>query len=570
MNELLSLDQHTETNVCRPALERWVASPHTSETNFLFDLVKATEEDQFAFASSHAEAVQQVYWSVFLGCARKEGKCHLLTSCLEDASMLLGLKRLEELGCFVKIVPCDSRGLIDLIALKQLINPRTALFSVSLVQGLTGVIQPMEEVAFLCREQGILLHVDATYAVGKLPLSMREADYLTFAGDRMHSVKSSAALFAKASSPLVPLIPGKSLDLASLAAMNVAAQHAQLSMHLMGLEGARLRQKLERELLLRITGARILFIEELRVPNVTVIAFPVHQELMIAFLKQKGILATIGGVVQAHLHRLLLAAGADERTAVSSVSFALSRMSKEEEVDRVVHACVEICEKQIGDFIGSFSRADAELRAMRLATGHVGGPKEARECTFFWLVDLCDGVIADVKVQAFGPPSFLHALEATCELLMRKHYEQASRLSAELIERHARKKNPSLTIEGSLFNQILDAVDLAVEQCLDLPSAHYVQTPIDEPEQRPGSANWESLSVEQKFAFIEQVIQEDIRPYIELDAGGIQVLEITDSSEVRIAYEGACTSCPSSTGSTLSAIQRILRTRVHPSLTVSL
>ena len=63
------------------------------------------------------------------------------------------------------------------------------------------------------------------------------------------------------------------------------------------------------------------------------------------------------------------------------------------------------------------------------------------------------------------------------------------------------------------------------------------------------------------------MIKNEIQPFIALDAGGVEVLEL-DGLEVKIAYEGACVTCPSATGATLSAIQEILRAQVHPGLEV--
>ena len=63
--------------------------------------------------------------------------------------MLQSLKRLEELGCFVKIAPLNEQGQIDVVKLKELISPRTALISISMAHALTGVIQPIEEIAAL-------------------------------------------------------------------------------------------------------------------------------------------------------------------------------------------------------------------------------------------------------------------------------------------------------------------------------------------------------------------------------------------------------------------------------------
>jgi NifU-like protein len=71
----------------------------------------------------------------------------------------------------------------------------------------------------------------------------------------------------------------------------------------------------------------------------------------------------------------------------------------------------------------------------------------------------------------------------------------------------------------------------------------------------------------QKRQIIEAVIEKEVAPYVALDAGGVQV-EYFSEKEVGIRFHGACEACPSSLGSTLDAIQRILQTRVHPSLIV--
>lgn len=215
-----------------------------------------------------------------------------------------------------------------------------------------------------------------------------------------------------------------------------------------------------------------------------------------------------------------------------------------------------------------------ENRGMRRAVGIIGTPTEAIYFALYCLVDESDGVIADAKFQAIAPPALLAALDAACELLLRKTYDQASRLSIELIDRHLREKNQLSAFpseSASLLNRVLDAIDLIVDQCLDIPcAATYEGTPIEEYEHSSftGISGWENFPSEQKLKIIEEVIANEIRPYIELDSGGITILGLRETGEVRISYEGACTTCPSSAGSTLSAIQRILRSRVHPSLSV--
>jgi cysteine desulfurase len=347
------LDNHSATKPCSSALERmrpyleeeWGASfaPHQKgidqalaldgRVQAIYDLIGAKPEDRFVFASSGADAIQQVLNSVYLELSRKEGKCRFVASSLEDAPLLQGLKRLEEHGCFAHIVPCKPDGTLDLERLREAIDPRTALVSISWAQGLTGIVQPIEEIAAICKELGVLLHIDATYAVGKVSLDFM-GDYLTFAGDRMHGLKSSGALFAKPHASLAASLSGGSVDVPSLTALSAAAQQSMLTLDIMGLETARLRTRFEEGVLKAVPGAQILFPDSLRLPNVSLLSFPgVHQEALLYLLHRKKVYAAIGGIYHQQLFRLALACGCEERIAASAISFALSRQTTEQEID---------------------------------------------------------------------------------------------------------------------------------------------------------------------------------------------------------------------------------------------
>ena len=346
---LIELDAHTESRPCQSAIDRMAASfqerspdlsPHI---RLISDLVDASPDDHFVFTSSGAEAVGQTIWSVFSEVSRKEGKTQFISSCIEDAPTLQMLKRCEELGCLVKIAPVDADGRIDVAKLANLITPRTALISVSMAQGLTGVIQPVEEISRLAKERGVLLHLDASYAVGKTYFSFSgsSADYLTFDGERIHSVKGSGALFVKKGRPLVPFIlggvsqrglRGGGLDIPSLAAFGAAASLAAISLDSMGLEGARLRDLFETEIQNQIADANILFKNLHRLPNTTALVFPrVHAEALTYFLQRKGLYTNLGGGYCQHLHSILASSGIEGHSALS---FSLSRMTTQDEIFR--------------------------------------------------------------------------------------------------------------------------------------------------------------------------------------------------------------------------------------------
>jgi NifU-like protein len=223
---------------------------------------------------------------------------------------------------------------------------------------------------------------------------------------------------------------------------------------------------------------------------------------------------------------------------------------------------------------GFFSKHQSEERGMRLAFGQEGAIEDGNLVYLFWLVDPSDGIIVDSRFQVYGQSALIGAAEIACELVIGKNYDQARRISAELIDKQVRDR-PDVSAfpkeTSPHLNLILSAIDNASDQCMDIPlAANYVAppAPMDIGEVLEGGyPGWEKLSEGQKIALIEEVIARDIRPYIELDAGGVQVLDLINN-EVIIAYQGSCTSCFSATGTTLSYIQQVLRGKVHPSLVV--
>lgn len=224
-------------------------------------------------------------------------------------------------------------------------------------------------------------------------------------------------------------------------------------------------------------------------------------------------------------------------------------------------------------YSGSFHPEESILRQMRLVSGQEGKISEKRAVRFSWLVDESDGIIADARFEAFGPPALIAAADLACEIVIRKNYEQARRVSAEILDRQGRDKpdRPAFPEEaGALLNVVLFAIDEAADQCTDIPFADtYISSPIDSLPEGNGHPQWKELSTKQKIALLEEIVASDILPYVQLDAGGVQIINLLDEREVVIAYQGSCTSCHSATGSTLNAIQQILRAKASPDLFVT-
>lgn len=232
--------------------------------------------------------------------------------------------------------------------------------------------------------------------------------------------------------------------------------------------------------------------------------------------------------------------------------------------------------KKIGEKIerlrcaGSFTEEDAKARGMRLVVGKQGLVEDGNAIALYWLVDESDGVIADARYRLFGQSALIAAAEGACTLLIGKNYDQARRISADLIDKELRDHPDAPAFPPETLphvNLVLDAIDDAIEQCLDLPLPETYVSPVPSIEGE-GYPGFETLSKEKQLAVIEQVLTDEVRPYIELDAGGIEVLDFSEEKELKIAYQGACTSCFSAIGATLSTIQQIIQAKIHPEITV--
>lgn len=224
---------------------------------------------------------------------------------------------------------------------------------------------------------------------------------------------------------------------------------------------------------------------------------------------------------------------------------------------------------------GFFTKEQSEARGMRLAIGEEGRREEGNMVRLYWLVDVDDGIIVDSRFQVYGQSALIGAAEAACELIIGKNYDQAKRIGTELLDKQLRDRNDDPAFPKETYphlNLILSAIENASEQCTDLPLAmSYVAPPAphDIGEVLEGGyPGWAELPIKKKIALIEEVIARDIRPYIELDAGGVEVLNLINDREVIIAYQGSCTSCFSATGTTLSYIQQVLKAKVHPDIIV--
>jgi len=150
--------------------------------------------------------------TVLLGLARARPGAirHLVTSTAEHPSVEAPLEVLEREGWRVTRVGVDTEGLLDVEEYERAIESDTALVSILWANNETGVLQPMKRIATLARERGIPIHTDATQAIGKVPIDLRDVpvDFLSLSAHKFNGPKGVGCLIARSDLSFEPILHG--------------------------------------------------------------------------------------------------------------------------------------------------------------------------------------------------------------------------------------------------------------------------------------------------------------------------------------------------------------------------
>ncbi|MFO1511997.1 MAG: aminotransferase class V-fold PLP-dependent enzyme [Verrucomicrobiota bacterium] len=282
-------------------------------------------------------------------------KRHIITSAVEHSSVLNHCQALEKEGCRVTCLPVNREGLLNIGDLENALTDETAVVSLIWANNETGVLFPIQEIAELCHERGVLFHCDAVQAAGKVEINLRQApvDYVSLSGHKFYAPKGVGVLYVRRNSPFVPFLHGGHQEnglrggtenVPLIVGLGKAAELA--SSRLRNFDGKMrpLRDKLETSVLNKITNAEVNGHSALRLANTTNITFRgVESEALLVLLDQAGICASKGSAClgnsdgPSHVIKAMKPEGV---TARESLRFSLGINSREDEVCACVDALV--------------------------------------------------------------------------------------------------------------------------------------------------------------------------------------------------------------------------------------
>ena len=290
---------------------------------------------------------------------RTQGGGHVISAKTEHHAVLNAMEHLEKHEGFeVTWLNVSRDGIIDLDQLADAIRPETRLVSIMTANNETGVIQPIREISRLCRERGVLLHMDMVQSFGKIDADLSLVDAASFAAHKFHGPKGVGFLFLRSGLSIQPIMFGGAHEnerrpgtenVAAIVGMAAAAEWTLRGCEQEQERETGLRDGLWTRIAENVPDAKQNGANAPRLANtLNVSLLGIDSEMLLIALDLEGVCASsgsacmVGSVVASHV---LLAMGLPMERARSAVRFSLGKWTTADEIKAAGDAVRKIVDR---------------------------------------------------------------------------------------------------------------------------------------------------------------------------------------------------------------------------------
>ena len=325
------------------AAREQVARAINADVNEIYFTGCGTESDNWAVRGAAYENL-------------KKGR-HIITTAIEHHAILHTCAQLEKEGFEVTYLPVDEYGFVTPEQLDAAIRPDTTLVSIMTANNEIGTIEPIAELAAVCKKHGVLFHTDAVQAIGSVKIDVKamQIDMLSMSGHKFHAPKGIGVLYIRKGVRLQQFMNGGAQErnrragtenLASIVGIGKAIEIATANIDAHNEKLSAIRDHMIERILKEIPYTRLNGHPTTRLPgNVNVCFRFIEGESLLMLLDAKGIAGSSGSACTSGSldpSHVLLAIGLPHEIAHGSLRLSLSEENTMEEADYVVDALVEI------------------------------------------------------------------------------------------------------------------------------------------------------------------------------------------------------------------------------------
>ncbi len=279
------------------------------------------------------------------------GKRHIVTSAFEHHAVLNTCRYLEKHGFEVTYLPVGEKGIIDPKQAAEAVRSDTALVTVMLANNEIGTIQPVAQIAKICRERGVLIHTDAVQAIGNIPVDLKElgVDMLSASGHKIHAQKGIGFLYVRSGVDLPQFIHGGAQErgmragtenVPAIAGLAQAVEDSCADISGRSERTARLRNRITDGILSGVPASRLNGDKTRRLcGNINISFLGVEGESLLLLLDMNGICASSGSACTSGSpdpSHVLLSLGLPQEIAHGSLRLSIDESLTDEDADYII------------------------------------------------------------------------------------------------------------------------------------------------------------------------------------------------------------------------------------------